>query len=131
MQQKALLFSGVAPDTKLGDFLVRLKPGIKLLSEVQGTGATAEKGTRAKVRLDGWLSKGEPIRQDLMSEFVIGGRALIPGIEYSVEGMRVGGSRKVRISPHLAYKEAGVPGIIPADAVLTYEIELVSVEERT
>ena len=110
---------------------MQLKRGIKLLSEVEGSGATAEKGARVKVRLNGWLSKGEPIRQEPISEFVVGGRALIPGIEYSVEGMRVGGTRKVRISPHLAYKEAGVAGIIPTGAVLTYEIELLGVEQRT
>ena len=109
---------------------MQLKPGIKLLSEVAGVGAVAEKGARVQVRLTGWLSKGEPIDQEPVSEFVVGSRILIPGIEYSVEGMRVGGIRKIRISPHLAYKDTGVPGIIPAGAVLTYEIELLGVEER-
>jgi FKBP-type peptidyl-prolyl cis-trans isomerase len=109
---------------------VQLKPGIKLLSEVAGAGALAEKGARVQIRLKGWLSKGEPIRQESVSEFVVGSRVLVPGIEYSVEGMRVGGTRKVRIGPHLAYKDIGVPDIIPAGAVLTYEIELVSVEDR-
>ncbi|MGB3917962.1 MAG: FKBP-type peptidyl-prolyl cis-trans isomerase [Thiothrix litoralis] len=42
--------------------------------------------------------------------------------------MRVGGTRKVKISPHLAYQQTGVPGIIPANAVLIYEIELLGVE---
>lgn len=109
---------------------MQLKPGIRLLAEVEGTGALAEKGARVKVRLAGWLSKGEPIRQARESEFVVGARILIPGIEYSVEGMRVGGTRRVKISPHLAYKEVGVPGVIPENAVLTYEIELVGVQEH-
>lgn len=96
---------------------MRLKKGIKLLANVEGSGALVERGSRVRVRSRGWLSKGEPIRQEPVSEFVVGGRVLIPGIEYSAEGMRVGGTRTVRISPHLAYKEAGVPGIIPKNAV--------------
>lgn len=107
---------------------MQLKPGIKLLSEIEGVGATAEKGTCVNVRLNGWLSKGEPIDQNTLNTFVIGGRVLIPGIEYAVEGMRVGGTRKVKISPHLAYQQTGVLGIIPANAVLIYEIELLGVE---
>jgi FKBP-type peptidyl-prolyl cis-trans isomerase len=109
---------------------MQLKPGIKLLSEITGHGAIAEKGVRVKIQTMAWLSKGEPILHDPICEFVVGGRVLIPGIEYAVEGMRVGGTRKVRISPHLGYKKIGVPGIIPGNAVLIYEIELLSVEER-
>lgn len=44
-----------------------------------------------------------------------------------VEGMQVGGLRRVRVSPHLAYGSAGVPGLIPANAVLTFEVELLEV----
>jgi FKBP-type peptidyl-prolyl cis-trans isomerase len=44
--------------------------------------------------------------------------------------MRVGGYRKVRISPHLAYGAAGVAGKIPANAVLVYELWLTSVDRR-
>ena len=42
--------------------------------------------------------------------------------------MRVGGSRKLRISPHLAYGENGLPGMIPGNAVLTVEVKIL--EER-
>ncbi len=43
--------------------------------------------------------------------------------------MRIGGLRKLKISPHLAYAERGVPGMIPANAVIVAEIEII--EERT
>jgi FKBP-type peptidyl-prolyl cis-trans isomerase len=45
-------------------------------------------------------------------------------VEYTLIGMKVGGYRKVRISPHLAYQDQGVPGFIPADAVLVVEVWL-------
>jgi FKBP-type peptidyl-prolyl cis-trans isomerase len=109
---------------------MNIKPGIKLLSEVVGVGAPAMKGDRIVVRLNGWLTKGEPIQENFDTEILIGSRVAIPGIEYSVEGMRSGGKRKVKISPHLAYKDVGVRGLIPPNAVLIYEIEVLSVASR-
>jgi FKBP-type peptidyl-prolyl cis-trans isomerase len=47
---------------------------------------------------------------------------------YGVEGMRVGGPRRLEIAPHLDYRERGVPGIIPPNAVLT--VEVIIHEER-
>jgi FKBP-type peptidyl-prolyl cis-trans isomerase len=110
---------------------VNVKPGIKLLSEIEGVGVPAMKGDRIVVRLNGWLTKGEPIQENFNAENLIGSRVVIPGIEYSVEGMRPGGKRKVKISPHLAYKDVGVPGLIPPNAVLIYEIEVLSVASDT
>lgn len=51
---------------------------------------------------------------------------MFAGLFYGVEGMRVGGTRRLRIAPHLAYREAGMPGIIPPNALLTVEIEVVA-----
>ena len=48
--------------------------------------------------------------------FRIGEREVIAGLEYGVEGMRVGGRRRIRVPPHLGYREAGVPGKIPSNA---------------
>jgi FKBP-type peptidyl-prolyl cis-trans isomerase len=50
--------------------------------------------------------------------------SLIAGLFYGVEGMRIGGTRRLEIAPHLAYGSAGVPGIIPGGATLTAEITL-------
>lgn len=55
---------------------------------------------------------------------------MIPAFDYSVEGMREGGRRKVKVSPVLGYREKGLPGKIPPNAVLTLDIELVAVESR-
>jgi len=105
-----------------------LKSGIKLLSESQGTGEPVKKGDTVKVRLNGWLNQGQQIQENYRGEVVVGSRDVIPGIDYSIEGMRRGGKRKVKISPHLGYREAGIENRIPPNAVLVYEIEVLEVE---
>ncbi len=105
-----------------------MKPGIKLLTETEGSGLEAKKGNIVNVLLNGWLNKGQEIQSNLSYQVILGARNVIPGIEYSIEGMKVGGKRKVKLSPHLGYGEKGVPGKIPANAVLVYEIEVLSIE---
>jgi FKBP-type peptidyl-prolyl cis-trans isomerase len=105
-----------------------LKSGIKLLSESQGTGEPVKKGDTVKVRLNGWLNQGQQIQENYRDEVVVGSRDVIPGIDYSIEGMRRGGKRKVKISPHLGYRKAGIENRIPPNAVLVYEIEVLEVE---
>ena len=107
---------------------MELKPGIKLISELEGTGEPVKKGDRVTVRLNGWINQGSPIQENYVGEIVVGSRVAIPGIEYSLEGMKQGGKRKVKISPHLGYKEAGVRNLIPENAVLVYEIEVLDVK---
>ena len=106
-----------------------LKSGLELLSETQGTGEPIKKGDTVKVRLNGWLNQGQQIQEDYLGEVIVGGREVIPGIDYSLEGMRQGGKRKVKISPHLGYREAGIENSIPPNAVLVYEIEVLEVKQ--
>jgi FKBP-type peptidyl-prolyl cis-trans isomerase len=105
-----------------------LRSGIKLLAETQGTGEPIKKGDTVKVRLNGSLNQGQPIQENYLAEVIIGSREIIPGIDYSIEGMRRGGRRKVKISPHLGYRQAGVEERIPPNAVLVYEIEVLEVK---
>jgi FKBP-type peptidyl-prolyl cis-trans isomerase len=58
----------------------------------------------------------------LITELRIDRRTLVSGLFYGVEGMKVGGTRRLDIAPHLAYGDRGVPGIIPPGAVITAEI---------
>jgi FKBP-type peptidyl-prolyl cis-trans isomerase len=53
---------------------------------------------------------------------MLGRRQAIAGVEHALIGMKVGGYRKIRISPHLAYRDQGIPDLIPPDAVLLVEI---------
>jgi hypothetical protein len=57
-------------------------------------------------------------------------RETIAGLRYGIEGMRIGGRRRITISPQLAYGEAGVPGVIPGNAVLTFDVELIDVQPQ-
>jgi FKBP-type peptidyl-prolyl cis-trans isomerase len=50
---------------------------------------------------------------------------LFAGLFYGIEGMRIGGKRILKISPHLAYREKGVEGVIPPTAVLKVEVEII------
>lgn len=106
---------------------MEIKPGITLVSETVGSGQLVKKGDTVTVRLNGWLNHGDCVQENDVVDIVVGRRGVIPGIEYSLEDMKPGGSRRVRISPHLGYKEAGVQDRIPANAVLIYEIEVLAV----
>ena len=90
-----------------------------------------------------WLSRGDPVRwtepwgsidearleddgTTLVTTLRVDRVSMFPGLFYGVEGMRVGGRRRLRVAPHLAYREAGIAGVIPANAMLTVEVEVVS-----
>jgi len=103
--------------------------GIKILEEREGTGAVAEKGDTVSFECAGYLSRGDCIQERRLETATLGKREIIAGIERSLIGMREGSYRKVRISPHLAYGKSGVKDRIPPNAVLTYEITLVSVQK--
>ena len=75
-----------------------LKPGIKLVSESEGSGPPVKKGDRVTVRLSGWLNQGDPVQENHVAEITVGSRVTIPGIEYSLEGMKQGGRRTVNQS---------------------------------
>ncbi|MCP4386754.1 MAG: FKBP-type peptidyl-prolyl cis-trans isomerase [Gammaproteobacteria bacterium] len=62
----------------------------------------------------------------LITDLRIDRENLIAGIFKGIEGMRIGGRRKLKISPHLAYGEAGISGRIPPEAVIIAEIEFIA-----
>ena len=116
--------------------------GIKLLAETEGSGPTAGKGDRVVYNLKIFLTGGDEVSinqrqaEHLPKEMIrsvdgdlfidhrttLGKREAIPAIEYSLEGMKPGGYRKLRVSPHLAYGDKGIPTLIPAGAVLIIEL---------
>ncbi|MGD2172157.1 MAG: FKBP-type peptidyl-prolyl cis-trans isomerase [Gammaproteobacteria bacterium] len=122
-----------------------MRPGIKLLEDRPGSGDPVERLRVYRVRLKMWLNKGEPIRWEqpwglvdrahleddgstLVTDLRVDRENLIAGLFQGVEGMRIGGRRKIRISPHLAYGDRGIPGRIPPAAAILAEIEFL--EER-
>jgi FKBP-type peptidyl-prolyl cis-trans isomerase len=62
--------------------------------------------------------------ETLITERRINRGTLINGLFYGVDGMRVGGTRRLEIAPHMAYGNAGVPGVIPPGAVLIAEVTI-------
>ena len=94
-----------------------------------GEGPVAEKGRRVTVRYDGFLSRGDAFQRGVVASFTLGRREVIAGLESGVEGMRTGGRRRIRVSPHLGYGALGVPAVVPANAVLSFDVELLAVEE--
>ena len=92
-----------------------------------GEGATANRGCTVEVEYSLFLNRGDCVQKDKRYAFRVGERRVIAGLEYGVEGMRAGGTRRIRVGPHLAYREAGVPDSIPENAVLEFIVLLLSV----
>ena len=106
-----------------------------------GTGAEAVTGARVQVNYTGWLysaaaadfkgSKFDASQPGKPFTFVIGAtntsESVIPGFSQGVQGMKVGGKRTVLIPSSLAYGAGGVPGAIPGNTGLVFDVELVKV----
>jgi len=103
---------------------VRLPSGLKLLEDTPGTGPGAERGDVVVFDLRETLSRGDVIGEHVRFEHALGSRTIMAGLEYTLYGMRAGGYRRVRVSPHLAYRERGVPGKVPENAVIVCEIRV-------
>ena len=105
----------------------------KLISEdlVVGTGAAAASGQKVTVHYTGWLTNGTKFdsSKDRGDPFVfpLGKGQVIKGWDQGVQGMKVGGKRKLTIPPELAYGDQGLAGIIPPQATLVFEVELLNI----
>jgi hypothetical protein len=114
----------------------RIRSGLTLLIDIPGTGELVRCQHNYQIRMRMWLNGGEAIKwkswgptdvvmdngETLVHEVRISRGSLINGLFYGIEGMRVGGTRRLEIAPHLAYGDAGLPDVIPAGAVLTAEV---------
>jgi FKBP-type peptidyl-prolyl cis-trans isomerase len=98
------------------------KIGIKIISEEIGSGAELKKGDRVRVKYDIQLNKGDYLAQSQESVIVIGNRHMIAGFRYGLEGIRAGGKRKYRASPHLCYRDLELEKI-PKNAVLIFDVK--------
>jgi FKBP-type peptidyl-prolyl cis-trans isomerase len=93
---------------------------------IPGTGAQASRGDTVCVDIEAFLPKGDCVLSERRFEFKLGARRAVAGLEYGVPGMRVGGTREIRVPPHLAYGARGT-STIPPNAALRFVVNLVEV----
>lgn len=97
-----------------------------------GQGAVAKAGQFVTVHYTGWLTNGRKFDSSLDRgdpfSFHLGQGQVIAGWDEGVQGMQIGGKRKLTIPPDLGYGRYGAGGVIPPDATLVFEVELLEVE---
>jgi len=126
---------------------LKIHKGVEILSETVGSGELIERGNSYIMKIKMWLNKGEAVAWNNVSttnsEYLqfsedrtvfIGKKRvdrenLVDGIFYGIQGMKINGNRRLKISPHLAYGENGVEGIIPPNALLIVEVTILNKTE--
>jgi peptidylprolyl isomerase len=97
-----------------------------------GTGAQAIRGKTVDILFVGWLENGKEFKAsddpDIPTELTIGDGRQIKGWDEGVTGMRVGGKRQLRIPPSAAYGEKGAPPLVPPNATLIMDVQLLAVK---
>lgn len=112
---------------------------LQIVDSVAGTGTEARPGRTVRVHYTGWLydaskadkrgnkfdsskDSGEPF------DFSLGAKEVIPGWDEGVAGMKVGGKRVLTVPPDMGYGARGAGGVIPPNATLVFEVELLEVK---
>lgn len=114
---------------------ITTESGLKYLDHEVGTGTEAKKGDTVEVHYTGWLyengKRGKKFDSSLDRgrpyKFELGAGKVIRGWDEGVEGMKIGGKRELIIPPDLAYGSRGAAGVIPPNATLNFEVELLKV----
>ena len=137
-----LAFAIVAAVTPLGradaaaNQVIEMPNGLKYTDTKTGDGATATPGNKVSVHYTGWLynngakgakfdssvDRGQPFK------FPLGARRVIAGWDEGVAGMKVGGKRTLIIPPELGYGSRGAGEVIPPNATLMFDVELLGVQ---
>lgn len=106
--------------------------GLKYVDQVLGTGEVAVAGKTTTVHYTGWLENGKKFDSSVDRgqpfAFPLGGGRVIKGWDEGVQGMKVGGKRKLTIPSDLGYGSRGAGGVIPPNATLIFDVELLGVK---
>jgi FKBP-type peptidyl-prolyl cis-trans isomerase len=113
--------------------VVTTKSGLKYIDEKEGTGEEAKAGDKVEVHYTGWLKDGTKFDSSKDRgrpfSFQLGAGMVIKGWDEGVAGMKVGGKRTLIIPPELGYGARGAGGVIPPNAELKFEVELLNVKK--
>lgn len=105
--------------------------GLEYENTKEGDGAEAQAGQKVSVHYTGTLTDGTKFDSSRDRgrpfEFTLGVGQVIKGWDEGVAGMKVGGQRKLTIPPELGYGSRGASGVIPPDATLLFDVELLGV----
>ena len=112
--------------------IVKTESGLKYEELKEGAGDAAKKGDTVEVHYTGWLKDGKKFDSSLDRKepfsFKLGAGMVIKGWDEGVQGIKVGGKRKLYIPPELGYGKKGAGGVIPPDADLIFEVELLKIK---
>ena len=111
--------------------VIKTPSGLTIEDLVVGSGETAAAGQRVSVHYTGWTTDGRKFdsSKDRGQAFIfsLGRSEVIRGWDEGVAGMKVGGKRKLTIPPELGYGSRGAGSVIPPNATLLFEVELLAV----
>ena len=110
--------------------------GLQITDSVAGTGAAPKPGQICVMHYTGWLyeaarkarNSNSSVDRNEPFEFPIGQRKVIAGWDEGVASMKVGGKRTLIIPPELGYGARGAGGVIPPNATLIFDVELLGVK---
>ncbi|THB62492.1 MAG: peptidylprolyl isomerase, partial [Spirochaetaceae bacterium] len=105
--------------------------GLRYVIEVAGSGSKPEAGDTVSIHYTGSFPDGQVFDSSQGRgplQFQVAGGQIIPGFDLSVQDMQLGEKRTVVVPPALAYGQQGAGGVIPPNAVLVFEIELLEIQ---
>ena len=124
--------AGTSGPTKVTGAPTKTPSGLEYWDIKAGTGPVAQSGQKVKVHYTGWLTDGKKFDSSVDRgqpfEFMLGAGQVIKGWDQGVAGMKVGGKRQLKIPPDLGYGASGAGGVIPPNATLIFDVELLGVQ---
>jgi FKBP-type peptidyl-prolyl cis-trans isomerase FkpA len=128
---KAHVVPNTNAPTKVAGDGVKTASGLQYWDIKVGAGEEAKDGDHVKVHYTGWLTNGKKFDSSVDAhqpyDFTIGKSGVIKGWQEGIAGMKVGGKRQLRIPPELAYGEDGYKNIIPPNATLIFDVQLLAI----
>lgn len=119
-----------APTKVTGDG-VKTDSGLQYWEIKVGTGDVAKDGDHVRVHYTGWFTSGKKFDSSVDAhqpyDFTLGKGDVIKGWDEGIAGMKVGGKRQLRIPPELAYGDKGYKTIVPPNATLIFDVQLLAV----